>query len=158
MALTAKQIIQKYWDDGSLPVNPTAIANKMGIAVLADPHLDGSGHFIPIDTLTGRPLIVYNPTEHRVRQRFTIAHELGHYVLNHGERNRDKPEQFSMSFGDPVETDANTFAARLLMPATFVHALVQIRGITGVPTLARMFDVSQAAMRYRLKELHYAVG
>ncbi|MCK9195010.1 MAG: ImmA/IrrE family metallo-endopeptidase, partial [Nevskia sp.] len=85
--------------------------------------------------------------------RFTIAHELGHHFLEHGERKRDTPSEFSASTFDFVEAAANRFAADLLMPATAVTWLVENKGYVSIEALAREFLVSEVAMRYRLKNL-----
>lgn len=157
MSMSARDVLSSYWDDGSLPVDPAYIAAKMGISVMADPNLGGSGHYEPRGTKSGEPLITYDPTENIVRQRFTIAHELGHHALGHGSRDRDTPENFTMGFNDPIEIAANKFAAQLLMPKNFVHALIQVRGIRSLERLASFFKVSKAAMRYRLKDLGYDI-
>lgn len=68
----------------------------------------------------GMGIIVVNEHRCRARKRFTIAHEIGHAVLNH----------FSISFSDGnglnnsswQERQANTFAAELLMPRDFLLA------------------------------------
>lgn len=152
----AQEILKQYWDDGSIPIDPMVIAAKMGISVLANPGFNASGHYIPSKD-SQPPLITYNSSESKVRQRFTIAHELGHHVMEHGERDRDTPDRFSMGYHDPIEVDANRFAAHLLMPGQIVNALIRVRGIRSVDELARMFGVSKVAMRFRLKELGYAV-
>lgn len=152
----ADEVLSRYWDEGSVPVDPARIAVQMGVAVMADPRLQGSGHYYPGDTQNG-PRITYNPNENIVRQRFTIAHELGHHVLKHGERDRDTPAQFTMSSHDQKELDANSFAARLLMPAKFVNAAISVARIRTVEDLARTFRVSTAAMKFRLKEMGYRV-
>ena len=153
---TAREILEQYWDDGSIPVSSMAIASKMGVSVLADPCFSASGHYSPNGCSSG-PLITYKSSESKTRQRFTVAHELAHHVMGHGERDRDTPDRFSMGYHDPIEVDANRFAAHLLMPGQIVNALIRVRGIRSVDELARMFGVSKAAMRFRLKELGYAV-
>ena len=153
---TAAQVITEYWDDGILPVVPAYIAAQMGVAVLADPKLVASGHYEPKGFNDG-PLITYNPTEPPVRQRFTIAHELAHFVLNHGTRDRDTPDNFTMVVHDQKEVAANKFAVCLLIPKSFVDAIVQVNMVRSLPKLAKIFGVSKAAMSYRLKELGYDV-
>lgn len=99
------------------------------------------------------PTIQYDATEYGPRARFTIAHELGHHVMEHGNRFRDNAGSFSAINYDPVEVSANRFAAELLMPYAVVERFVKDEGITDVAVLADRFDVSQVAMRYRLKNL-----
>lgn len=157
MSMSVTEVLSAYWDDGSLPVDPAYIATRMGVSVMADPNLDGSGHYEPNASKSGGPLITYNPTENIVRQRFTIAHELGHHALAHGPRDRDTPENFTMIFSDPKEVAANKFAAQLLMPKDFIHAVVQVRGVRDLKRLAKLFNVSTAAMGYRLRDLGYDI-
>jgi predicted transcriptional regulator len=79
-----------------------------------------------------------------VRQRFTIAHELSHVL--------DEPyKRFVRK--DQAEEIADYFAASLWMPKRFV-ARLWAEGIQDTRTLARHFNVSIAAMRWRLDELH----
>lgn len=150
----AKKVISAYWQDGTVPVDPAALAIKMGVSVLADAHMEESGHYEP-NGLNGRPLIAYNPNESSTRQRFTIAHELGHHILGHGARNRDTPEHFTMTNRDQAEVGANKFAASLLMPDDYLKAVIDVRNIRNVDRLAGIFNVSRTAMIYRLKELGY---
>lgn len=153
----ADDIISKYWDDGSLPIDPIRIAAQMGILVMADASLGGSGHYEPTASKNGGPLITYNPMESPVRQRFTIAHELGHHALGHGPRDRDMPADFTSGANDPKEVAANRFAADLLMPAQFVRAVVEVKNIRSLRQLSQLFNVSTAAMGYRLRNLGYDI-
>lgn len=153
----AHDVIAKYWDEGSLPIDPIRIAAKMGLLVMADPNLKGSGHYEPTASKNGGPLITYNPMESPERQRFTIAHELGHHVLGHGPGDLDTPENFTLGSENPKELDANKFALALLMPEQYVRAMVEVKHIRSLRQLAKLFNVSTAAMGYRLRSLGYDV-
>ncbi|WP_082707050.1 ImmA/IrrE family metallo-endopeptidase [Pseudomonas sp. EpS/L25] len=153
---TANDVLQKYWD-GCLPVNPRAIAEAMGIEVEALTPFNQetwrpneSGHY---SYREGNPLITYNSLDAPVRQRFTIAHEIGHHVHGDLDAPRDTSEQFSSKARDPKEVAANRFAAALLMPAALVKHLVLEKRITDLSSLARTFGVSTAAMEFRLKAI-----
>lgn len=146
---SAHNVLQKFWD-GRLPVDPVAIAKAMGVTVVADPLLDHSGHY---QRNGGSPRILYNSSEPPVRQRFTVAHEIGHHVNGDVDAPRDTSKQFSSSSWDPVEAAANKFAAALLMPAEHVRYAVFREGVTDLWALARTFGVSSVAMQYRLKNL-----
>lgn len=153
---TAADVLQAHWD-GRLPVNPQAIAQAMGIELKAlTPHdpvtwrANESGHYSYRD---GKPLITYNFTDAPVRQRFTIAHEIGHHVHGDLDAPRDTTEQFSAKARDPKEVAANRFAAALLMPAALVKHLVFEQRITDLRKLAQTFGVSTAAMEFRLKAI-----
>ena len=130
----------------------------MGVHVKAfewtDPDWDPkvSGMFEMVDD---QPTIHYNSADGQNRIRFTIAHELGHYVLKHGKRFRDTSAMFAGGTYDPYEVAANRFAAELLMPVYPVKVLLEDHGITSISQLALAFQVSEPAMTYRLKNLGY---
>lgn len=152
---TANDVLNAHWD-GGLPVDPEAIAKAMGIDVhvvtpFDDNYTNESGHY---QRRPGeRPLITYNFGEAPVRQRFTIAHEIGHHVHGDLDAPRDTSEQFSAKSRDPREIAANRFAAALLMPAAVVKQAVYGDGNTDLRDLAKKFGVSTAAMEFRLKAL-----
>ncbi|ATP43174.1 MULTISPECIES: ImmA/IrrE family metallo-endopeptidase [Pseudomonas] len=155
---TANDVLQAHWD-GRLPVNPLAIAQAMGIEVKPLTPFDQecwrpneSGHY---SYRNGKPLITYNVTDAPVRQRFTIAHEIGHHVHGDLDAPRDTFEQFSARARDPKEVAANRFAAALLMPAALVKHMVMEQRVTDLARLARAFGVSTAAMEFRLKAIGF---
>lgn len=101
-----------------------------------------------------------NDQHHLNRQRFSMAHEYGHYLLHrnaihemvegeqilhrNGERNR-------------VESQANNFAAELLMPEDLVRKAVRVsRG--SLKSMSDILGVSREALRYRLENLGYKVA
>ena len=92
-----------------------------------------------------------------VRQRYTLGHELGHY-LNH----RDSVKSFEDTVffrnkqKSSMEYMADQFAARLLMPEDDVNKLVS-EGVKTVKDMASRFGVSLEAMKYRLEQLGYAI-
>jgi Zn-dependent peptidase ImmA (M78 family) len=113
------------------------------------------------------PVIGVNSNNPKVRQRFTIAHELGHLSLHDGhdlilERliRLNFRDATSSTASDEEEIEANHFAAELLMPHDFLRnslgILLQGRPLSDlelVRRLARRFEVSQPAMEYRLTGL-----
>lgn len=112
-----------------------------------------------------RVLIGVNEAHPPVRQRFTIAHELGHLVLHPGrqvvldERVNFRDETSSLAV-DREEIQANAFAAALLMPADLVLEECHRASVSGglaragfVADLAVIFDVSTEAMGHRLTNL-----
>jgi Predicted Zn peptidase len=145
----AQEVLRKHWDR-RVPVDPAALAVKMQAKVVGTDLGELSGKF----TLTqAGPLIEFNATEPEVRQRFSIAHELGHFVLGHGSAFRDPAKNFSASHFDYNEVDANKFAAELLMPESAVAQFVRDDELYDLRALAKRFHVSEAAMKYRLKNL-----
>lgn len=149
-ARIAQSYLEQYWDQ-TLPVDPVAIAKAAGVRVFMNPDMGRySGYFYEDES---GPAIEYNGRDSLVRQRFTIAHEFGHFALRHGPRPRDSAEAFSLTNYDPVETDANKFAAELLMPSAVVNGMIRMHDITDFERLAAMFNTSGVAMKFRLKNL-----
>ena len=149
--LTAHDVLERYWDF-KLPVDPIGIARKMGIEVKTTSPFNGggreSGHYSYRD---GQPLITYTALDPAVRQRFTVAHEIGHHVHGDLDAPRDTSAQFSSGVRDPREVAANRFAAALLMPTALLKHVVYEERVTDLQALASMFGVSTAAMEYRLR-------
>jgi Zn-dependent peptidase ImmA (M78 family) len=112
----------------------------------------------------GRKLIAVNSTHPSVRQRFTVAHEIGHLRLHKGRPVYiDRLDRINWRDGasDLEEIAANAFAAELLMPRKFLQdevqeAITRHEGLTAgqlVEDLRKKFKVSQQAMGYRLENL-----
>jgi len=110
-------------------------------------------------------VIGVNGRDPPTRQRFTIAHELGHHVL-HGNRELFVDKNYIVHFRDgnssggvdPLEVEANHFAAELLMPSERVQELFKKRPFDMDDTrelrkLATIFGVSGPAMTARLSSL-----
>jgi Zn-dependent peptidase ImmA (M78 family) len=116
----------------------------------------------------GSGVIGVNSEHPKTRQRFTIAHEIGHLLL-HGEEEFHIDEKAPLALRDevssqaidPREIEANQFAAELLMPDTLVRASVgaliaaeaNITAEDAIERLAREYRVSPLAMTHRLSNL-----
>ena len=150
----AQAVLARYWDR-QLPVDPAQIAQQAGAQVLADYSMSSMGLSGSFDIENGRPVISFNPNDAWVRQRFTIAHELGHMELGHGPGLRDSNWSFSGSVQDWKEREANAFAAELLMPSEVIEWLVVERRDRDIGRMSRELGVSEAAMQFRLKNLGY---
>lgn len=100
------------------------------------------------------------------RKRFTLAHELGHYVLhsNNSKMFVDKAIFKRQADGgystreERMEREANNFAANILMPEVLVYREVSkfykdLNDENNIAALAKKFEVSPAAMTYRLINL-----
>ncbi|MBY6206900.1 MULTISPECIES: ImmA/IrrE family metallo-endopeptidase [Halomonas] len=157
-AKKARRALDLVWDE-QLPVNPTEIAHRL--IVTKDKHpikmkgragmaYSGQARF---DTQLEAFVCEYNLNEVSFRQRFTQAHELGHVILGHVNDGREpkRDTNFEVSTRDPDEIAANRFAAELLMPEDYVRTAVKRE--FDIKKLARLFDVSTTAMRFRLKNL-----
>ena len=140
------------------PVPVERIAQNLGIEVrfeAAEDDLSGA----LIRKPKGRVVIGVNSAHHSNRQRFTIAHEIGHFILHKGMK-LHVDEDFRINLRDgsvnDEEIDANAFAAELLMPTEFIGRDIQKLGRIdqqGVERLARRYQVSSRAMEIRLTNL-----
>lgn len=116
----------------------------------------------------GSGVIGVNSSHSPTRQRFTIAHEIGHLLLHGDEelhidekRPLGRRDELSSQAVDPHEIEANQFAAELLMPEFLVRELVvnlvhdnsDVSVEEAIEKLARTFGVSQLAMTHRLTNL-----
>lgn len=150
----AQAVLQAYWN-GTLPVDPEGIARTLGVRIerrsLFDDGWTGkSGHFHYEGT---QPVIEFSVSEVETRQRFTIAHELGHFLLGERDAPRDGPSSFGSGQREPREVMANRFAAALLMPSAAVRTAFASGRFDSVDSLAAAFNVSKAAMGFRLAKL-----
>ena len=110
---------------------------------------------------TGDKVIIgLNKSQVRVRRRFTLAHEYGHYILHEGIRTHTDTE-FRVNYRDRSsseatfveEIEANYFAACILMPRGLLdekNAAAALDSDKQVEALAKAFDVSRHAMSLRL--------
>lgn len=96
-------------------------------------------------------VIRLSPYTSPLRDNFTVAHELGHYVLHypHDDPPRE-PVMYNRYGSGLLETEANRFAAALLMPVEELKT-ARIRYKDDVYRIAGRFGVSPAAARIRME-------
>lgn len=140
---------------GAAPVPVKEIAEENGVEVV----LANFGR--NRDLVSGicdfqRRKIFVNIADIFVRRRFTIAHELGHWLLH-----RDLYEAHPETYGflprfqntddqGPLEREANCFAAHLLVPNRLLTPVV---GAATASELADIFNVSRTMMEYRIRDV-----
>lgn len=123
------------------PVPVEEIAKRLGVSVH---RVSSPGWVGAVEVTDVRADIWVAEGDALVRQRFTIAHELGHLILHPDDRLfRD-----SSFMGDRKEMEANRWAASLLMPASMVIPLARDLGYD-VKQMSAMFRVSEQAMKIR---------
>ena len=148
---------------GKAPVDVWRVARQLGVRIeRADLGEDCSGVLVRKGSAA---VIGVNYSHHPNRQRFTIAHELGHFVLHKGTRYVDKGTatvQFrnaESSTGTQIEErEANQFAAALLMPAVWVRREFRkhpfdLGDDEALNAMCRRFGVSSQALSFRLVNL-----
>jgi len=142
----AKDVAELIWKHFHVtpPVDLARIARELGIIVkISDLGYRISGFYTNIES---KPVIVLNKRINASRQRFTLAHEIGHYLLS-----SQIPESTELS----TCRLANEFAAHLLMPEGI------IRGVLSTTTDFRQrvklvkstFQVSTWAAQFRIQEI-----
>jgi hypothetical protein len=129
-----------------LPVPVDAIAEDLlGLSVEEADELDCSGLLLPAERR-----IVVNAGEPEPRRRFTLAHELGHWVcqvlVGHAAPVYCRAEVVGVGEGKALEREANVFAAELLMP----ESAVRLAWVGSIAACAEAFGVSEEAMHWRL--------
>ena len=154
---------------GAVPVE--RIAKSLGIEISLDEVDDDLSGFLFRDKTNGRTVIGANKSHHPNRLRFTIAHELGHFLLHEGEvvHLDETPTAFSVNLRsgasasglDDNEKEANLFAAELLMPAKFLQEELEGKRLDllddgdFLAKLSKKYKVSVQAITFRLTNLGY---
>lgn len=162
----------KFCDENNInsyPVEIVKLCNKEGLKVFEQYLKPNESGLIVVDSkkwdkYESDKFIVVNLSEPATRRRFTIAHELAHFILHKGENvlyaHRDMSDNSDSDTS--IEKEANYFAANVLMPEKLVKDRVQeIRqdSVGSTPSfvltklIADDFYVSESAAEVRLKQL-----
>ena len=147
-----------------IPVDVIALAQSLGIDVkeaFLDDNISGM-----LECNHGEYKITVNGRHASTRKRFTIAHEIGHYILHKslvGEgiddsiayRSEAGGKFHNTNIGPREETQANKFAASLLMPPASVRKFHrEFQGNSrNLESMAELFEVSRSSMKFRIEGL-----
>ena len=139
----------------SAPVDLMGMAEALGLTVDMAAALspDVSGRIVRGGAGSAGYHIDVNAMHSANRKRFTLAHEIAHYLL-HRDLIGDGVEDnglYRSRLSDAIEVEANKFAAQILMPSQLVREVYRL--VKSLPGLTAAFQVSEDAMRIRLKEL-----
>jgi len=149
------ETINKLPKHSSLPIDIKKLIQKFNINIIEEEMEYGMSGYI--EKRADGWKIGVNKYDSLTRQRFTLAHELGHYIL-HKDKIIDKKHEDYILLRDneytPMEREANEFASELLMPAKHFRKYIQ-EGITKFKDLAEKFNVSVNAIKYRAYKLGY---
>lgn len=145
--LKANEILKGFYPI-VFPIDPVLVAKSLGLEVFtASLPRDVSGQIFYKEKK-----IFVEATDYITRQVFSIAHEIGHYVLHNDGTSHTSYRDTNSALGiDRKEREANHFAASLLMPKDEILRLVGL-GFK-VDSMANYFNVSSLAMEYRLQNL-----
>lgn len=131
------------------PVKMFSLARELGLEVYRCEFPDNISGCIEREEDSSY-VIFTNEDHHINRRRFTVAHEIAHYLLH-----RDLIEEgvvddtlFRSKLSGPLEREANSYAAQLLMPGHLILEAIE-EGIDSIKELADKFHVSEAAMSIR---------
>ena len=148
-------ILYKYM--ARYPVKVGELAQELGLKVLRGPlEPKISGWIKPAADVPAGFEIKVNKYEVPERQRFTVAHEIAHYLLHRHEIGTGVVDSimYRSSLTSRKETEANQLAAEIVMPAQAVRRELQRLGgpeVEGVAEeMADLFRVSVPAMKIRL--------
>jgi len=151
-----------------IPVPVDRVTRLLGARLRYSPLDEELSGFVFIKE--GVPIIGVNSLHHPNRQRFTIAHEIGHLQLHpefitatvHVDKQFAesvlKRDTSSASGTERLEVEANQFAAALSMPGFVLDELldrspIDIEDGSTIETWAKDFVVSRAALQYRIRNL-----
>jgi Zn-dependent peptidase ImmA (M78 family) len=151
------------------PVDVVTIARQFNAIVKASPTDDKFAGYLFRHGPGGYAIIGVNSLHSPTRQRFTIAHEIGHLLLHADELPEEvhvdhvfmRRDSRSAAGTDHREIEANAFAADLLMPTQFIERDLQIVAPHQsseevlIAEMARLYEVSPQAMGIRLANLGY---
>ncbi|OGU75443.1 MAG: hypothetical protein A2V93_11975 [Ignavibacteria bacterium RBG_16_34_14] len=135
----------------SIPTDLKKIFDKLGLQFIElDNPSDIDGAIIEID---GKPRIaVLNKAKSISRQRFTLAHELGHIFLSHNKRDfyevveneSEVPDSPSEKAKPSKEIEADVFASELLIP--YQQLKKHHDRVNDLENISRLFQVSKDTM------------
>lgn len=148
-----KEVIKRHQERPPVPV--VSIARDLGLKVFKSSSLaDNVSGMIKKDSVNGGEsgfAIFVNAHHAEVRRRFTIAHEIAHFIL-HEEMIGDGVVEDALLRADgltnAVERQANAMAADILMPWHLLEEAIE--KTASIETLAILFKVSRDAMSYRI--------
>lgn len=136
------------------PVDIQSLARRFGFDVIED---DLNNAFVEpasgaIYVKDGEKIIFVHEKDNDQRKRFTIAHELSHYILHFGNDEVQKTSFISFRRGtNKIEKEADELAGKILMPMQLIVDYYKDNGTPILKEMAKYFDVSTSAMRVRLE-------
>lgn len=136
-----------------VPLDVLALAQTLGLKVIKEPMAENTSGYLRRgeDSWT----LGVNSLHHPNRQRFTIAHEIGHYFLHREHSSFEDGLLFRKTAGrNAQEDEANYFASLLLMPSVEFRRNLTTSSIEQVATT---FGVSKQAAELRVSNLGQAL-
>ena len=140
------------------PIDVVKVATLLGFTVIPFDFPETMSAVIKIEGT--KKIIAVNKNHPDVRQRFSTAHELGHYLSGHDSFSHEKQtfidrEKKYLNHSHREEEEADEFSAELLMPEFMLKRDV-LESKLDTPTLAKKYNVSEPAMWIQLINLKLA--
>ncbi len=158
----AKDLANKLLSKNCLiepPVIAAELAKQAGLKVIPvnfediDPKYSSISGFINAK----KNRLYVNSADSPGEQNFTIAHELGHFLLDHTNRNDYSNLLYKQLSPDletsPIEKEANLFAFNLLIPEKALRTSIKKYPFANNLQLANLFGVSESVMRIRRQNI-----
>lgn len=127
-----------------LPIKIVKLCKMLGIQVKSYESTDGNDGYCKM--YPNEPFIFVNMLCSKNRQRFTVAHELGHIVLGHVGKYTLINREPSVN-DNPIEAEANVFASRLLAPACVLHEI----GVKSPQEISELCGISLQSAEIRFQ-------
>lgn len=149
----ARKLARKLLKDSGCTTAPTLLRNvisylknESGLECAPLELSDAlSGFLIEDENVTA---IGYNNSHHIHRQRFSVAHEIGHFILSH---NNQRKYELDRDRSNPIhEKEANIFAAELLMPLELLKK--DLKNTCDTEELSKKYWVSKESMGWRIQD------
>jgi len=175
--MNAYEVLENFKDilnPSQAPIELDSLLDALNINLNNNLEIENLNNTGYIEVKDNNIKIWVNPLKNNLisRERFTIAHELGHLFLHIAPENKnaifkDTEETLKRnSYWNIKEYEANNFAAQLLMPKDLIlkegKAIIELykEQYNDLPyqedfikMMAEKFNVSKLAMKYRLKNL-----
>ncbi len=142
----ARDVLEKYMKKRLVaPIDIEHLAVNLGFQIvqLHSPADEFSGLVSPRHKLIG-----VNANHHLHRQRFTIAHELSHFILRHAPEGECTSREVAAQ-----DAEADACASELLMPSQLLEPYLTGGVRVTVRSLARLFNVSEEAMSHKVQDM-----
>lgn len=149
-----------------------SLINELGIAFAHDIDVEAiafdSGVDVKYESLDGceatlvgfgsKAIATVNPSSSRGRERFSVAHEIGHWLLHWGQSFRCRADDIVENYSTDIrrEKEADEFASHLLMPTSVFQCAIKAEnkpGLHHLREIAGLFEVSLQAASIRLATL-----
>lgn len=154
-AQRAENLIKELCISSARDIDIEAIAFDSGINVLYE---SLNGCEAALVGFGSNAIATISPSSSRGRERFSVAHEIGHWLLHRGKSFRCRVDDIVQNYSADIllEKEADEFASHLLMPTALFQPAIKAAnrpGLNDLQEIAATFEVSLQAVSIRLATL-----